>query len=126
MLEYIEKFNIFSSTQFGFRKEMGTETALVEFTDFIHKGLTKKHNVGSIFMDLSKAFDVMDQSILKIKLEHYGFRGKFLDFLMSFLTQRKYFVHVNGHSSVKKKLLTLVYHRDLLLDLYCFLYSLKT
>ena len=99
MLEYIEKYNIFSSIQFGFRKEMGTETALVEFTDFIHNGLTKKHNVGSIFMDLSKAFDVMDHSILKIKLEHYGFRGKFLDFLMSFLMQRKYYVHVNGHSS---------------------------
>ena len=99
MLEYIEKYNIFSSIQFGFRKKMGTETALVEFTDFIHNGLTKKHNVGSIFMDLSKAFDVMDHSILKIKLEHYGFRGKFLDFLMSFLMQRKYYVHVNGHRS---------------------------
>ena len=78
---------------------MGTETALVEFSDFIHNGLTKKHNVGSIFMDLRKAFDVMDHSILKIKLEHYGFRGKFLDFLMSFLIQRKYFVYVNGRSS---------------------------
>ena len=99
MLEYIQKFNVFSKTQFGFRKEMGTETALVEFTDFIHKGLSKRSNVGAIFMDLSKAFDVMDHSILKIKLEHYGFRGNFLDFLMSFLTQRKYYVHVNGHSS---------------------------
>ena len=99
MLEYIQKYNIFSSTQFGFRKEMGTETALVEFTEFIHNGLNKKHNIGSIFMDLSKAFDVMDHRILKDKLEHYGFRGKFLDFLMSFLIQRKYFVYVNGFRS---------------------------
>ena len=50
-------------------------------------------------MDLSKAFDVMDHSILKVKLEHYGFRGIVLDFLMSFLNNRKYFVHVNRYSS---------------------------
>ena len=42
MLEYIEKYNIFSPTQFGFRREMGSKTALIEFTDFIHNGLTKK------------------------------------------------------------------------------------
>ena len=41
----------------------------------------------------------MGHSILKLELEHCGFRDKFLDFLMSFLTQRKYFVYVNGHSS---------------------------
>ena len=34
-----------------------------------------------------------------MKLGHYGFRGKFLDFLMSFVKDRKYFVHVNGMNS---------------------------
>ena len=102
MLEFINKNNIFSNTQYGFRKEMGTETALIDFTDFIHQGLLKRHNVGTIFMDLSKAFDVMDHNILKIKLEHYGFRGKFLDFLISFIENRKYFVHVNGVNSITK------------------------
>ena len=47
-------------------------------------------------MDLSKAFDVMSHDILKVKLEHYGFRGCFLDFIMNFLKDRKYFVSVNG------------------------------
>ena len=63
---------------------MGTDSALIDFTDFIYKGLLKRHNVGSIFMDLSKAFDVMDHNILERKLEHYGFRGKFLEFLNEF------------------------------------------
>ena len=67
MLDFINRNNIFSTTQYGFRKEMGTETALVDFTDFIHQRLLKRHHVGSIFMDLSKAFDVMDHNILHKK-----------------------------------------------------------
>ena len=102
MLDFIKRNNIFSSSQYGFRKDMGTETALIDFTDFIYQGLLKRHNVGSIFMDLSKAFDVMDHNILEKKLEHYGFRGKFLEFLMSFTQNRKYFVHVNGSDSITK------------------------
>ena len=70
MIEFIDKFDIFSPSQFGFRKNMGTENALINFVDYIQNGLSKKHSVGSIFMELSKAFDVMDHDILKIKLEH--------------------------------------------------------
>ena len=47
-------------------------------------------------MDLSKAFDVLNHNILFEKLEHYGFRGKFLDILTSFVSNRKYFVSANG------------------------------
>ena len=99
MVDFINKNNIFSETQYGFRKSKSTETALIDFTDYVHNGLTNKQNVGSIFMDLSKAFDVMDHSILKSKLEHYGFRGKFLDYLMSFMKDREYFVYANGFKS---------------------------
>ena len=99
MLKFIDKNNIFSDTQYGFRKKLSTETALMNFIDFVHEGLTDKQFVGSIFMDLSKAFDVMSHDILKTKLEHYGFRGEFLNFLMSFLENREYFVNVNGINS---------------------------
>ena len=53
-------------------------------------------------MDLSKAFDVLDHEILKLKLEHYGFRGIFLDFILNFIKERKYFVSVNGLKSNTK------------------------
>ena len=77
MLHFIDKHEILSKSQFGFRKNVSTETALANFIDYVHKGLTAKHSVGAIFMDLSRAFDVMDHNILEIKLKHYGFRGTF-------------------------------------------------
>ena len=48
MIKFIDKFNIFSKFQYGFRKNMNTETALINFIDFVHKGLTAKHNVGAV------------------------------------------------------------------------------
>ena len=53
-------------------------------------------------MDLSKAFDVINHDILKHKLYHYGFRGNFLNFLLNFIKDRNYFVHVNGLNSEMK------------------------
>ena len=47
MLAFLDKFNIFSKTQFGFRKNMGTESALLTFIDNIQNVLNKKkiHNL---------------------------------------------------------------------------------
>ena len=81
---------------------MGTETALLNYIDLLKNELTDKKYTISVFRDLSKAFDVIDHRILNMKLEYYGFRGKFLDFLLSFISDRKYFVHINGKSSETK------------------------
>ena len=102
MISYIDKNNILSSKQFGFRKNMRTETALANYVDYILSGLRGKEYTVSIFMDLSKAFDVLNHNILKSKLEHYGFRNNFLNFLMSFIENRQYFVSANGYTSDKR------------------------
>ena len=99
MNDFINKNGIISKSQYGFQANKSTEAALMDLVDYVHKGLTDKSNVGAVFMDLSKAFDVMSHTILKIKLDHYGFRGEFLNFLMSYLKDRRYFVNVNGFSS---------------------------
>ena len=81
MMKFILKNKIISDSQHGFLSSKSTESALIDFTDYVHQGLSKHFNVGSVFMDLSKAFDVMTHNILKTKLEHYRFRGNFLIFL---------------------------------------------
>ena len=102
MINYIDKHNILSEKQFGFRKGLSTENAIINFIDNIYTGLENRQHTAAIFMDLSKAFDVLDHQILAIKLEHYGFRGKFLELILSFISNRSYFVNVNGLKSESK------------------------
>ena len=42
-----------------------------------------------MFLDLAKAFDTVDHSILCAKLTYYGFRGSSYDLLCSYLAQRQ-------------------------------------
>lgn len=102
MIEFIEKNNILSINQFDLRNGVSTESAIIQFIDKVHNGLNKRHHTVAVFMDLSKAFDVLDHNILSRKLEHYGFRGNFLDLLKSFISNRKYFVSANGCTSNTK------------------------
>ena len=99
MVDLIDQNKILSSYQFGFRKGLSTESAIIQFINNIHNGLNKRRHTIAIFMDLSKAFDVLNHNILFEKLEHYGFNGKFLDLLTSFVSNRKYFVSANGLTS---------------------------
>ena len=46
----------------------------------------------SVFCDLSKAFDVIDHTILSAKLEYYGFRGIVKQILADYVSNRTQFV----------------------------------
>ena len=61
--------------------------------------LDSGYNIGVLFMDLSKAFDVLNHSLLIAKLDAYGFFLKSLTFTQSYLNKRVQKVNVNNKFS---------------------------
>eukprot|EP00914_Ancora_sagittata_P002405 GHVO01005317.1.p1 GENE.GHVO01005317.1~~GHVO01005317.1.p1 ORF type:complete len:374 (+),score=-11.49 GHVO01005317.1:285-1406(+) len=86
---FFQQNNIISNYQYGFRKNYSCEMALSVTIDHITSSLDSKKHVLGLFLDLKKAFDTVDYSILLQKLTHYGIRGNALNLLKSYLSNRK-------------------------------------
>ena len=99
LYDFQDKLNIFYPLQFGFREKHSTNYALISMTEAIRNTIDNKKYGCGVFIDLKKAIDTVNHSILLRKLEHYGIRGVALDWFTSYLLGRKQYVSVNGHIS---------------------------
>ena len=70
--------------------------AAVELVDRIRLYMDKGQIPLSVYLDLSKAFDTLDHSILLTKLNFYGFSGSPLMCFQSHLSHRQQFVDFDG------------------------------
>ena len=86
--EHLSKYNLLSNTQFGFRKNFSTIDALGYLTETVRQKLDEKKVVTAAFLDLSKAFDSIDHSLLLEKLKHLGFSSSAILFIKSYLSNR--------------------------------------
>ena len=86
--EFLMVHKILNINQHGFLKGRGTDTALLEFTDFILKALEKGRVAASVMLDLEKAFDCVNVELLMRKIERYGLRGLVRNLLESYLVGR--------------------------------------
>ena len=96
---YLESCNILYPLQFGYRQKCSTNLALIQITESIHNSIDNNEFGCGIFIDLKKAFDTVNHSILLSKLNHYGVRGKAYDWFHLYLSNREQFVCINGHNS---------------------------
>lgn len=84
-----------TADQHAYRKNNSTSTALVHMTKQWFRSLDQSALVGVLLLDFKEAFDVVDHEILFLKLCHYGFDGLSLEWLQSYLTDRKQITNIN-------------------------------
>ena len=73
--------------------------AILNLVDIVTNALDNNKKALAVFIDLSKAFDTIDHSILLNKLEHYGIRGMSLKLFESYLCNRVQQVSFNSIAS---------------------------
>lgn len=97
--QFFVKYNLFNPNQFGFRKGLSTTSAVNKFLNDLYESLDQRKKTLGIFIDLSKAFDLVNHEILLDKLEHYGIRGVPLKWFDSYLQTRTHYVELNNCKS---------------------------
>ena len=101
---YFERFHLFKSSQFGYRRKRSTVDAIIQIIEKVRDD--DQFLCNCLFLDLSKAFDTLDHERLIMKLERYGVRGPASKWFESYLEGRKQFVQINDAMSQSKVLNT--------------------
>ena len=96
--KYMDKF--LSKLLCGFRKAHSTQHALFKLLPRWQKELDNSGLVGTILMDLSKAYDCLRHDLIIAKFEAYGLNKSSLSLLLDYLTSRKQRVKIGSSYSV--------------------------
>ena len=99
LISYFLSENIITSAQYGFKSGCNTVDCLVDLIEEISMSLDQGNYAVSIFLDLSKAFDTVNHSILLSNLLLCGMQQPYIDWFKSYLYKRKQRVYVNGNIS---------------------------
>lgn len=88
LTKFLDKHNVITNSQFGFRKGRSTEAALLSLKESIVQSIDSQKFALGLFIDFSKAFDCLSHDILAYKLSMYGVRGHPLALMKSYLANR--------------------------------------
>ena len=102
---FLNKHDIFYKSQYSFRERRSTEHAILDIVSKIQANVDLSMFSCGIFIDLQKAFDTVDHSILLYKLNHYGIRGVVNDWFSSYLSGRVQTTQIGSYISQKEKTL---------------------
>ena len=99
LISFLEANKILADNQFGFRKGMSTEDAVLALSEHAAKTLDKKSKCLGIFIDLTKAFDTVSAPALLEKMQGIGIRGPVLDIFTDYLRGRTQYVKIGKDDS---------------------------
>src|SRR6266404_1544632 len=98
---YLSCNNILNNCQFGFRKKSNTLLPLTELVNYMQNGLDDGYMGCAVFLDIAKAFDTLNHSILLFKLKKIGLPDKVVKLFQSYLTDRcQYIKNFENNSNI--------------------------
>ena len=107
VMKHLDKFDIITDKQHGFKCRRSCETQLIATIEGIASKLrTGKDQVDIILLDFAKAFDKVPHIRLLHKLDYYGIRGGTLSWIKEFLSGRSQQVVLEGQKSSQKEVLS--------------------
>ena len=92
--------DIFDVKLGAYRKRYGCDNILVRLLEKWKKSLDENKIVGTLLMDLSKAFDCIPHSLLVSKLHAYGVSESACQFITSYLTNRYQRIKIQSKRSL--------------------------
>ena len=101
LIKYIDKHNILDNSQYCFRAGSSTSHAILDIIETTQQNMDNKLFSCAVFIDLKKAFDTVDHSILLKKLYCYGIRGITNTWFESYPLNRTQSIEINGFKSSK-------------------------
>ncbi len=96
---YLERHNILTNYQSGFRKRRSTVDHLVRLDTFVREAFIRRQHVISVFFDLEKAYDTTWKYGIMKDLYDAGLRGHLPLLIKSFLDNRSFCVRVSDTRS---------------------------
>ena len=104
IIKFLKANQCLPDIQYGFWSGRSCEHALLKAQETLLDSLNRRHVSLILLIDFSKAFDMVDHSILLDKLEHCGIRGSALKCMASYLNNSKQFVRINSSDSSTKNM----------------------
>ena len=89
IMEFLFEQKTVYCKQYGFRKVFSTVRAIINLNGNVESAIDSKQFFCGVFINLKKAFDVVDHNILLEKIQHYCIRGKAHQWFKSYLENRK-------------------------------------
>ena len=94
---YLKENDLYPPRQSAYRESHSCETVMFNVINNIQKSVNEKKMVMLVLLDLSSAFDTIDQDILIFKLlHHFGISGTVLQWLQSYLKGRSFCVRIRN------------------------------
>ena len=99
IVDHLEKCDLFSDFQYGFRSSRSTADLLTVVSDRIARAFKSSGAIRAVALDISKAVNRVWHADLLHKLKSYGISGQIFGLMSSFLSNRWLRVVLDGKSS---------------------------